>query len=60
MIYICYIFCKGGVEICMLTVRDSEQDSSTYKVMSPDVATVAEGGTVWEGRGIWGNHTDKR
>jgi hypothetical protein len=27
MIYICYIFCKEGVEICVLTVRDNEHDS---------------------------------
>jgi hypothetical protein len=26
MIYICYIFGKGGVEICVLAVRDSEHD----------------------------------
>jgi len=24
MIYICYIFCWGGVEICLLTIRDNE------------------------------------
>jgi hypothetical protein len=27
MIYICYIFCKGGVEICVFAVRDNEHDS---------------------------------
>jgi hypothetical protein len=27
IIYICYIFCKGGVEICVLTVRGNEHDS---------------------------------
>jgi hypothetical protein len=26
MIYICHIFCGGDVEICMLTVSDSEHD----------------------------------
>ena len=26
MIYICYIFCVGGVQICLLTVRDDEHD----------------------------------
>ena len=27
MIYIGYMFCKGEVEICVLTVRDNEHDS---------------------------------
>ena len=27
IIYICYIFCKGEAEICVLTVRDNEHDS---------------------------------
>jgi hypothetical protein len=42
MIYICYIFCEGGVEICVLTVRDNEHDSENgvgdNEVMSSEVA----------------------
>ena len=41
MIYICYMFCIEGVEICVLTVRDNEHDSEHAmgddKVMSSDV-----------------------
>jgi hypothetical protein len=45
MIYICYIFCKGGVEICVLIVSDNEHDSE-HDVGDDEVASsdVAEGG----------------
>lgn len=48
----CYIFCKGGVEICELTVRDNEHDSERV-VGDDDVALsdVAEGGTARERQG---------
>jgi hypothetical protein len=49
MIYICHIFCKGGVEIWVLIVRDNEHDSKhdmgDNEVMLLD---VARGGTTWE------------
>ena len=37
MIYICYIFCWGGVEICLLTVRDNEHS------IGDNVGDIAEG-----------------
>ena len=49
MIYICYMFCTGGVEICVLTVRDNEHDSK--HTMGDDEVTsldVAREGTAWE------------
>jgi hypothetical protein len=55
IIYICYIFCEGGVEIYMLTVRDNEHDSENG-VRDNEVMLwkVAKGGDtqwghVWEG-----------
>ena len=45
----CYIFCKGGVEICELTVSDNEHDSK--HVMGDDdvaLSDVAKGGTARE------------
>jgi hypothetical protein len=57
MIYICYIFCKGGVEIYVLTVRDNEHDSE-HDVGDNEVALsdVAEGGQRGKARG---SHTDE-
>lgn len=46
MIYICYIFCEGWVEICVLTVRDNEHHSE-HAVGDDEVATsdvAGEGG----------------
>jgi hypothetical protein len=40
--YICYIFCGGGMEICVLTVIDNEHDSEHT------VGDDAEGVTAWE------------
>ena len=49
MIYICYIFCKGGGEICVLTVRDNEHDSE-HGMRDDEVTSsvVAEGATAQE------------
>jgi hypothetical protein len=45
MIYICYIFCEGGVEICVLTVRDNEHDSENgVGDNEAMLSEVAEGG----------------
>jgi hypothetical protein len=51
IIYICYIFCKEGVEICVLTVRDNEHDSENGVGDNEDMSLeVAEGwGHTWEG-----------
>ena len=52
MIYICYIFCGGEVEICMLTVRDSEHDiGDTVGDNEDALSDVAEGGTAREKAG---------
>jgi hypothetical protein len=52
--YICYIFCRGGAKICVLTVRDNEHDSE-HGVGDDEVALsdVAEGVTAREMSG-WG------
>jgi hypothetical protein len=54
MIYICYMFCEGGVETCVLAVRDNEHDSED-DVGDNEVASlslyVAEAGTAWGSQG---------
>jgi len=49
IIYICYMFCTGSVEIIVLTVRDIEYDSE-HTVRNDEVTSsdVAGEGTAWE------------
>src|SRR5260221_14717501 len=52
MIYICHIFYGGEVEICMLTISNSEHDmGDTVKDNKDTLLDVAEGGIVWERAG---------
>ncbi len=52
MIYICHIFYGREVEICMLTISNSEHDmGNTVKDNKDTLLDVAKGGIVWEWAG---------
>ena len=48
MTYICYMFCKGGVEICVLAVRDNERDMGDNEVASSVVVKGGHADGSWE------------